>query len=113
MTNQLSDLDRDALTRAIVYARGESEARSRQIDRMFAERPWEDVAKFCAYNSQIRTLHLSPMQDPPMYAGLRCGDARYVRANIALLQQMLAAGLSRFEPDVEVALEHSRRRQSV
>jgi len=104
-------IDRDALTRAIAMARLESPARSRQIDDKLATEPWEQVARWCAYCCQCDTLRLRIHQSPPCWVHdikttLAAGDdgiiADYAAAR--LLQRMLAAGISKYEPDPPAAL---------
>lgn len=114
MTNQLTDRDRDALTRALALAHTESRARSHQLDAMLAEgRPWEKVAGFAAYSQQVARLKLQPWEFPPVWitdidAALNVrDDARHIPGSARLLQKMLAHGISRFEPDPLAALERA------
>ena len=106
-------LDRDAVTRAVEMLRKESPARSQQIDDKLASEPWEQVARWCAYCCQCNTLRLRIHQSPPCWtdpseirAILAKGDdgiiADYAAAR--LLQRMLAAGISKYEPDPPAAL---------
>jgi hypothetical protein len=101
----LTDLDRDALTRALVACRSESAARSRQLDAKLQAEPWERVARFAAYSVQIDALRLEPWETPPVRirdidAALSApDDARRVRDAARLLQRMLALNISRYEPD--------------
>lgn len=109
-------LDREAVTRAIAMLRLESPGRSQQIDDKLASEPWESVARWCAYCCQCDTLHLKIYQSPPCWtdpseigAILAKGDdgihGHYGAAK--LLQRMLAAGLSRYEPDPVAALKRA------
>jgi hypothetical protein len=113
VTNQLSDVDRDAFERAIEIASREPWQR-RRIEAKFEKgESFDNVGRAAAYHCQIAALDLQPWQDPVMYAGLRRGDEGYVRANLELLQRLLDAGLSRFEPDPLTALEQAGQRQRV
>jgi hypothetical protein len=116
----LSPLDRDALTRAIeiVRSRGAPAARQ-QIENFLQEQPWPEVAKFAAYGCQRRALRLKLWQPVPYYindieATLEAGDdgirGQYQAAR--LLQRMLDAGLSRYEPDPVAALEAAASRRT-
>jgi hypothetical protein len=111
----LSDVDREALTRALDIAQQESPAQRDQIDTMLRERGWDRASKFAAYCCQDARLRLRPWQTPPCWIR---GDpnellaaARAVGADLGgrqraalLVKRLLAAGLSRFEPDPETAL---------
>ena len=61
----LTDVDIDALTRAVAAFRSESADHARQIDALLQSEPWEDVARFCAYRCQMRSLNLPPRELPP------------------------------------------------
>jgi hypothetical protein len=106
----LTDLDRDALTRALVACRSESAARSRQLDAKLQAEPWERVARFAAYSVQIDALRLEPWETAPVRirdidAALSApDDARRVRDAARLLQRMLALNISRYEPDPLAAI---------
>jgi hypothetical protein len=93
--------DLDALKRAMKQIRRHDKFGVEQIDRKLAEEPWDEVAKFAAYNCQIRALKLKPWEDPPC-----CGDVDGDGAEeaAALLRKMLAAGISRWEPNPPRAL---------
>jgi hypothetical protein len=100
----INDVDRAAFERAIEIA-GRDPRQRRRFDAWFAKgESYENVGRAAAYHCQIEKLGLMPWNDPPMYAFLRRGDERYVRANMELLERLLDAGLSRFEPDVVNAL---------
>ena len=68
--NEIDEIDRDALKRALVACRAESPARAKQIDSMLTERPWEGVAQFASCCAQGRALDLMPWQSPPSHANL-------------------------------------------
>jgi hypothetical protein len=108
----LSEVDIAALERAIELAQAESAATRQQIDAMLRERAWEEVARFAAYCCQDRALALKPWQMPPCwvrcdpneilqkpYSDERGHDYRGEQQAARLLKKLLAAGLSKFEPD--------------
>ena len=93
--------------------------RARQIADKLASEPWEDVGEFASYSAQCRALRLRPWQFPPCWidddipAALNDPDPIAVsELRAELLQRMLAAGLSRYEPDPLKALERGRARRS-
>ena len=102
----LSRIDREVLTRAMQTAKAE---RADQLAAMLKDRPWEDVAMFAAYCCQTAALNLKPWQEPPMHAGDdRPLDTSPLMGRLAaweLRRRLLAAGLSKFEPDPIRALE--------
>src|SRR5262249_28626865 len=94
--------------------RSASKADRLQIAQKLRDEPWIDAATFTAYSTQIDALHLQPWQSPPcevqdVAATLARGDdgvsGDYQAA--LLLQRMLKAGLSRYEPDPLHALEQT------
>jgi hypothetical protein len=92
-------IDREALQRALALAHTFDHARAEQLDAKLSDEPWSDVAAFAAYVCQCRALHLRPWErSPAMAAADDDGPAGQ------LLRRMLAAGLSRYEPDPLVAL---------
>jgi hypothetical protein len=90
-------------------ARAESQETAGQIDRMMASRPFEEVGRFAAYHCQRRNLRLKPWETAPCDAGPHrdpdAVDSHGYAAAAGLLERMLAAGLSRWEPDPIAALE--------
>jgi hypothetical protein len=82
----------------------EDPLRAGQIDHFLAERDWLDVASFCAYVCQMRSLHLRPWESPPSSA-----DSDEDSPEGELLRRMLVHGLSRYEPDPIVALAERER----
>jgi hypothetical protein len=105
----LSAVDRDALKRAIEIAKGESAGRAAQInDKLKSESPLR-VGEFAAYCCQHRVLQTRPWEtapcsvdeDDPIPDG---DDHRRTGRAIKLLRRLLAAGLSRYEPDPIEAL---------
>jgi hypothetical protein len=107
----LSDTDRRSLELAIETMRKHSLADREQIDTMLKERPWRAAAVFAATCCQERALRLKPWQAwPPCVVSIDDVDEpgfehRGIRASAALLQAMLAAGVSRFHPDPLAAIE--------
>lgn len=97
----MNDLDREALERALPLARQESESRAEQLDSMAAE-DWTHAAKLAACICQRRALGLTPGDEPPMHGDIE--PERHPEAN-ELLERMLAAGVSRYEPDPLAALK--------
>jgi hypothetical protein len=103
----MTRVDRDALKRALALLRNEPEYAA-QIAAKLEHEPWEQVARFAAYNCQIDNLDLKPRMDPPMYAEIRPdADA------LAILVKLLGHGLSRYEPDPIAALARARRASPV
>jgi hypothetical protein len=105
----LSAVDRDALKRAIELAKGESAARAAQInDKLKSESPMR-VGEFAAYCCQHRALATKPWELAPVSVDeddpIPVGDDHRRRARaIKLLRRLLAAGLSRYEPEPLTAL---------
>jgi hypothetical protein len=110
----LSDVDREALERALDMVRQESPAQRKQIDDMVVERGWDKAAGFAVYCCQDNRLKLAPWQMPPCWirgnldallaAPVADHDYRGQRQAALLLRRLLAAGLSKYEPDPLVAL---------
>jgi len=106
---ELDPVDQKALERALAMVR--------QIDSKLEDEPRVDVARFAAYCCQCNNLHLKPWQPPPCWVDELVSDihagpdgigGQYQAAK--LLQRLLEAGLSRFEPDPESALKEVRKR---
>jgi hypothetical protein len=114
MTKRLRAIDREALERAIAIDRQRDLATRQQIDEKLEREPWREVAEFAAYGCQCTALHLKPWQPPPCWAHPDDGDGEYGpvmgrRAAAELLRRLLAAGLSRYEPDPVKALDRVER----
>ena len=116
----LHPVDKDALERAIAMTRANGGPSAVQIENKLRDEPWEQVARFAAYCRQCDSLRLMPHQSPPcwihdMEATLAAGDdgimGKYAAAK--LLQRMLDAGLSVYEPDPIGALEQTKRTKKV
>jgi hypothetical protein len=113
-----SDADLAALAACIEAAKAESEGRRHQVESMLTD-DWEDTALFCCYCAQYRSLNLRVYQFPPVWVhendsddGPNNCDQREARS---LLREMLAHGVSRFDPNPREALRrahaHKRRRK--
>lgn len=100
-------VDREALERAMEIA-SRDRLRKKQLDWKVEHDGWFDTAVFASYVCQHDALRLKPWELPPLYGGPLPGDSGLVRASglqaKRLLNRMLAAGLSRYEPDPIEAL---------
>jgi hypothetical protein len=114
-------VDRQAMKRAIEELRREGGEDARQIEEKLREEPWEDVGRFAAYSCQDKHLQLQPWMVPPCWlrtdrdveAALSMPHDHSGRREAGeLVQRLLAAGLSRYEPDPLTALS-VRREPSV
>jgi hypothetical protein len=109
---ELTDNDRQALELAIVIGR---ELRPDLIDYFLAEKPWLDAAIDASHLCQTLRLNLRPWECwPPCAVAVGETDApglehRGISKSAALLRRMLAAGLSRYEPDPVAALARVER----
>lgn len=109
--NRVSDVDRDAFTRAIETMLRSPEAiyRNDFKRRLSTKEPWEKIGHHAASVCQCRALGLAPWQTAPHQAEPNQVDVpgfeyRGTAVASALLGKLLAAGLSRFEPDPVAAL---------
>ena len=108
----LTPIDLDALRRAMAEARRDPQEAAhlarllKDHDNPAEDRPWIDVAKSAAYHCQVENLKLRPWELPPMHGAVDNprGNAQGREKARKLLDRLLAAGLSRFEPNPEVAL---------
>jgi hypothetical protein len=112
-------IDRDAMKRAIEEVRRKGGEDLRQIESMLASQPWEEVGVFAVYSCQDDNLHLEPWQVPPCWlrtdadvqAALSMPHDHTGRREAGeLVQRLLAAGLSRYEPDPLTAVEAAEQR---
>ena len=113
----LNATDIDALTRALAVTGAEDGGRRKQIDDMLADEAWQDVAVFAASCAQSRSLSLAPWQNVPFRASLADldqppGDLSGRRESAELLQRLLRANLSPFEPDPLAAIAAAEQRQA-
>ena len=101
--------DRDALKRCMAIAMTEP-SRAEQLRSMLKDQPWEKVARFAASCVQHRSLQLRPWEETPSHAYTRMNDGSLRRDPDAgaLLDRMLAGGLSQYEPDPVAALKGVR-----
>jgi hypothetical protein len=104
----LDQVDRDALERAMQIAQRDP-SRAQELQSKLKDEPWNEVAEFAAHVCQYRALHLKPWQSPPCIVDEDDPDEDDRDAQ-ALLRQMLAAGVSRFEPDPLAALRCKGRK---
>ena len=97
--------DLEAMRLAIETLRKDPELAS-TIEAMLQTQSEQEVGTFAAELSQCRALHLRPWEAPPCdSADVAPSDHYGSRPNeVALLRRMLAAGLSRYEPDPMQAL---------
>ena len=107
--DDLNAVDRDALERAMQIAQRDP-LRAEQLQAKLGDEEWRDVAEFAAYSCQIESLSLKPWQDPPCVADEDDLDKRDKAAE--LLRRMLAAAVSRYDPDPLTALAGAKRRSS-
>jgi hypothetical protein len=117
MTADISEADRDAFERAIAIMLRHREAiHRRDFRRRLAEaqEPWESIGRHAASVAQSEALRVRPWEtapcdldgeidDPPGY------EHRRTAAAAAILTRLLAANLSRFEPDPVNALAQAER----
>src|SRR5262245_12093323 len=93
------------MLRAIEIVRHRDHASAIQIADKLASEPWEEVGRFAAYGAQYDALRLRPWQWPPCWIAnvdveLAAPPDQSGRHRAAeLLQRLLRANLSRFEPD--------------
>jgi hypothetical protein len=107
-------IDREAMRRAIEELRRKGGEDLRQIEQKLRDEPWEDVGRFAAYFCQDEHLQLEPWQVPPCWlrtdrdveAALSMPHDHSGRREAGeLVQRLLAAGLSPYEPNPLEALE--------
>jgi hypothetical protein len=110
---RLSKVDREALQRAIEMVRAEGSNEMRWIDDHLRTNGFFDAGRLASYHRQYRALQLKPWQSPPIWiddvsATLKePPDSKDRHRAAKLLQRLLAAGLSRYEPDPLTALERA------
>jgi hypothetical protein len=111
-TTGLSEIDREALTRALEMARAESEAERAHFDEMLSREGWQEAAHAAAYACQCRTLKLRPWQAPPIHvhSDVVTSPPSYGHQpeEVTLRRRLLAVGLSLFEPDPIAAIETAK-----
>jgi hypothetical protein len=103
---KLTEVDREAMTRAIEMARQRCAADCEQIEEMLRERPRHECGAFAAYSAQCHALGLRPWQTPPceltdsdraLDSVRGDDDPRGSRAAARLLRRLREVGLSRYE----------------
>ena len=112
---EYSPADLAALEACIAQYKAESEGCRLQIEGMLADGEWEHAALLAAYGCQWRNLHLAVCDFPPCWvepddpdsSDDHCGQASARQ----LLRKMLAAGLSRYDPDPLKSLAAARKRK--
>ena len=91
----MKKIDKAALELALeTVLQGKEPGRADQVRKMLREDGWEYTAKFCSSLLQRQRLQLKPWDKPPCRLNAP-DDSEAGR----LLAQMLAAGMSRFDPD--------------
>jgi hypothetical protein len=103
------DIDRAALERAMSIASRDAFWAAHWRSRLDDGEPWIEVAESAAGHCQREALALKPWQEPPMEADEDNPDDRDPKAR-RLLIRMLAAGVSRFDPDPMKALKKKCRK---
>ena len=87
------EVDVDALRRCVDSVLSEGGFRREQIESLLTKEPWIEVAHFCAYRCQMRSLGLPPWAQPPSTCSEEDAEAS------ALLDRMLENDVSQWEPD--------------
>jgi hypothetical protein len=103
----LDAVDRDALERAMQIAQRDP-LRAQQLQSKLDDEAWVAVAEFAVYSCQIDALSLKPWETPPCHADEDDSDPQDKAAQ-HLLRRMLAAKISRFDPDPLKALRQASR----
>jgi hypothetical protein len=110
---RLSKVDREALQRAIEMVRAEGPNETRWIDDHLRTNGFFETGCLASYHCQYRALQLKPWQFPPIWIDdvsailKEPPDFKDRHRAAKLLQRLLAAGLSRYEPDPLTALERA------
>ena len=112
----LDDVDRDALQRAMEIAQRDPLS-AKHLRSKLEDQPWREVAEFAAYSCQIDALSLKPWQSPPIHIDEDADEPDSAErepdtAARKLLRRMLAAGVSRYDPNPLAALAGAKRRSS-
>ena len=117
MTAKLSPVDRNAMQRAIAMTADEDAGRRRQINQMRRTDPFEEIGTFAVQHCQSRNLGLKPWENLPLWiddlAAALCepfDDQTGTREAAELFKKMLAAGLSKYEPDPLAAIGEAERK---
>ena len=110
-TGILTEIDRDALRRALALARAESDGEREHLDAIEAQSGWQEAAESAAYHCQCRALRLKPWQAPPCHGGPDEIGIGYgnTAGEVRLRRRLREAGLSLYEPDPHAALAAKAR----
>ena len=116
IADDLDAVDREALERCMEIARRDP-SRAEQLDSKLQDEEWAEVAEFACYGCQLHALNLKPWQSPPVHIDEDAdepdnSDRESNSAARKFLRQMLAAGVSRYDPDPLTALAGAKRRSS-
>lgn len=104
----MTSRDADALRRCLLVALNDPDHRDRFLAQIEADGR-EEAERSAAYTVQYRAMRLKPWESPPCWAA---PDGSSTNADCAALAtRMIAAGLSRFEPDPLAALERATSRK--
>jgi hypothetical protein len=109
----LDDVDRAALEECLRLVRSSSDPKRReQIEDKLQDKTqtWFRVADFACYGCQRRAMKLQLWEDPPSSIGEDEDEDVHNQVGRKVLQQLLAAGLSRYEPDPMAALAKTKRK---
>ena len=109
--DHIAEHDREALQRCMELASSKEGDRKEQLDSMLVTRSWFEVASFAASCVQSRALRLRPWEEPPCVCDDHDANERDKNGQ-ALLRLLLAAGLSRYEPDPLGALANAETRKA-
>jgi hypothetical protein len=105
---EITEADVEALQRSLLATLDERDDpdRIRQVRAMLTDRPWFEVAEFCAYHQQVKNLQCKPWHSPPCWiGGYHTVEPEYEEIGRRLVQ----AGLSLYEPDPLKAIEDAKR----
>lgn len=100
----MTKADRDALKACMDLAMREPSCAEQLRDQLKDGLPWEEVSRFACDCVQSEALHLKPWEESPCVVDEDDPEERDKQAQ-HLLRQMLAAGVSRYDPDPLAALE--------
>jgi hypothetical protein len=96
--DEYDECDMDAFRRALSIAMTHDKPTRVLLESKLREDTWLEAAKHASYHCQVKALKLELNRSPPSYAN------EDDPASIVLHDRLLAAGLSKWEPDPEWAL---------
>lgn len=108
LPNDLDPVDADALRRALEMAMRDPPTATQLTGKFEQGDGWREVAETAAYHCQCTALGLACYQEPPSSTDQT--DPGEDPKALALLRRMLAAGLSRYEPDPLASLAKARKK---